>query len=138
MSQSMKTETYETDFYQWTIEQAQALRERKIADLDWENVIEEIEALGRSDYSAVASLMLRQLEHHLKIDYTPLEECYKKWQVEIEAFKIGIKRKISPSMKPKLKEELEEIYQDAVKLVSLEYGVELPEKCPYTLEELLP
>lgn len=138
MSQVTKTETYETDFYQWTIEQAQALRERKIADLDWENVIEEIEALGRSDYDAVASLLMRQIEHLLKIDYTPLEECYKKWRVEIEAFKIGIKRKISPRMKPKLEKDLEEIYQDAVRLVSLEYGINLPKSCPYFLKDLLP
>ena len=138
MSQFANTETYKTDFYQWTIEQAQTLKERKIENLDWENVIEEIEALGRSDYSAVVSLLLRQIEHRLKIDYTSLEECYKKWQVEIEAFKIGIKRRISPSMKPKLQAELAEIYQDAAKLVTLEYGIELPKECPYFLEELVP
>ncbi len=138
MSQGVKTDNYEKDYYQWTIDQAQALRERNLEKLDWENIIDEIESLGRSDYSAVSSLLMRQIEHRLKIDYTPLEECYKKWQVEIKAFKIGIKRKISPSMKPKLEKDLEEIYQDAVSLVALEYGINLPEKCPYPLEDLLP
>ncbi|MEA5536193.1 DUF29 domain-containing protein [Crocosphaera sp. XPORK-15E] len=137
MSRVVKTETYEKDYYQWTIEQVKALRERNLEDLDWENIIEEIESFGRSDYSAVSSLLMRQIEHRLKIDYTPLEECYKKWQVEIQAFKIGIKRKISPSMKPKLSQDLEEIYQDAVSLVALEYGINLPDHCPYNLEELL-
>jgi hypothetical protein len=137
MSRVVKTETYEKDYYQWTIEQVKALRERNLDNLDWENIIEEIESLGRSDYSAVSSLLMRQIEHRLKIDYTPLEECYKKWQVEIQAFKIGIKRKISPSMKPKLSQDLEEIYQDAVSLVALEYGIDLPDHCPYNLEELL-
>jgi hypothetical protein len=138
MNQIPKSKTYEHDFYQWTIEQVTALRERKLDHLDWENIIEEIESLGRSDYSAVSSLLMRQIEHRLKIDYTPLEEYYKKWRVEIQAFKIGIKRKISPSMKPKLEQELEDIYQDAVSLVVLEYGVTLPEKCPYSLKDLLP
>ncbi|MGB5596956.1 MAG: DUF29 domain-containing protein [Crocosphaera sp.] len=137
MSRVVKTETYEKDYYQWTIEQVKALRERNLDNLDWENIIEEIESLGRSDYNAVSSLLMRQIEHRLKIDYTPLEECYKKWQVEIQAFKIGIKRKISPSMKPKLSQDLEEIYQDAVSLVALEYGIDLPDNCPYNLEELL-
>ncbi len=138
MIQRANTNTYENDYYQWTIEQVQALRERNLNHLDWNNIIEEIESLGRSDYSAVSSLLMRQIEHRLKIDYTPLEECYKKWQVEIQAFKIGIKRKISPSMKPKLENDLDEIYQDAVSLVALEYGIQLPEKCPYSLKDLLP
>ncbi|HAC65894.1 MAG TPA: DUF29 domain-containing protein [Cyanothece sp. UBA12306] len=137
MTRVVKTKTYETDYYQWTIEQVQALRERKLDNLDWENLIEEIESLGRSDYNAVSSLLMRQIEHRLKIDYTPLEEYYKKWKIEIQAFKIGIKRKISPSMKPKLQQDLEEIYQDAVSLVTLEYGINLPNQCPYSLEDLL-
>ncbi len=138
MTQLVNKEIYETDYYQWTIEQVRALREQNWEKIDWENIIEEIEGLGRSDYSAVSSLLMRQIEHRLKVDYTCLEECYKKWQVEIQAFKIAIKRKISPSMKPKLEKDLEEIYQDAVSLVALEYGINLPEKCPYKLEDLLP
>ncbi len=41
-------------------------------------------------------------------------------------------------MKPKLELELEEIYQDAVSLVVLEYSVKVPDQCPYSLTELLP
>ncbi len=146
MNQSAIDLTYERDYHQWTIEQAQALRElvnthqelKHLGILDWDNIIEEIEALGRREYNAVIKLLMRQIEHRLKIDYVPLEECYKKWRVEIQAFRIGIKRKIAPSMKPKLESELEEIYQDAVSLVVLEYGVKVPAQCPYSLEELIP
>lgn len=145
MSQTAIGLTYETDYHQWTIEQAQALRElvnihhelKHLEELDWDNIIEEIEALGRSEYNAVVSLLIKQIEHRLKVDYVQFKECNKKWLVEIQVFKIGIKRKYSPSMKPKLKQELEEIYQDAVSLVALEYGVTLPDQCPYDLDELL-
>jgi hypothetical protein len=41
--------TYDTDYYQWTVEQVKALKERNLDHLDWENLIEEIESLGRSD-----------------------------------------------------------------------------------------
>lgn len=68
MNPVKKTEIYEKDYYQWTIEQVTALRERNLDNLDWENIIEEIESLGRSDYNAVSSLLMRQIEHRLKID----------------------------------------------------------------------
>ncbi|EAZ89938.1 DUF29 family protein, partial [Crocosphaera chwakensis] len=77
--------TYDRDYHQWSIEQAQALRElvnthhelKHLEILDWDNIIEEIEALGRREYNAVIKLLMRQIEHRLKIDYVPLEECYK-------------------------------------------------------------
>ncbi|MDJ0846231.1 DUF29 domain-containing protein [Crocosphaera sp.] len=146
MNQTLSELTYEKDYHQWTIEQAQALRElvnthqelKHLGTLDWNNIIEEIEALGPREYNAVVKLLMRQIEHRLKIDYTGLEECHKKWQVEIQAFRIGIKRKIAPSMKPRLEAELEEIYQDAVSLVVLEYGIKVTNQCPYSLDELLP
>lgn len=138
MIQTTKIETYETDFYQWTIEQAQALKERNFDNVDWENIIEEIEALGRSEYSAVVSLLRRQIEHRLKVDYVPLPECRKKWQTEVLTFKKNIKPKFAPSMKPKLKTQLADIYQDAVEIVGFKYEVDLPVQCPYPLEDLLP
>ncbi len=137
--------TYETDYYQWTIEQAEALRKlvhthqglKKLDELDWDNIIEEIEALGRSEYNAVVSLLIRQIEHRLKIDYVPLEDCYRKWKGEVMVFKVNMMRKYAPSMKPKLIKQFSGIYQDAVKIVEAEYDVNLPQECPYELQDLL-
>ena len=146
MSQTITELTYEKDYYQWTIEQAQALRKlvnthqelKQLDNLDWDNIIEEIEALGRSEYSAVVSLLRRQIEHRLKIDYVSLPECRNKWKSEVIAFKKNIKRTLAPSMKPKLEKEFSEIYQDAVEIVETEYEISLPKQCPYSLKELLP
>ncbi|MEM8780820.1 MAG: DUF29 domain-containing protein [Cyanobacteria bacterium P01_G01_bin.49] len=137
--------TYEQDYHQWTIEQAQALRElvnthydlKHLEGLDWDNIIEEIEALGRSEYNAVVSLLMRQIEHRLKIDYVPLPECRNKWKSEVIAFKVGMARKFAPSMKPKLEREFEKIYQDSVRIVGTEYEISLPSQCPYSLDQLL-
>ncbi|EAZ88339.1 hypothetical protein CY0110_20950 [Crocosphaera chwakensis CCY0110] len=74
MNQITSPKIYEIDYYQWTIEQTQALKERNFDQLDWENIIEEIEALGRSEYNTVVSLLMRQIEHRLKIDYVSLPE----------------------------------------------------------------
>jgi len=40
---------YERDYYAWLQDQVQALRERRIEEVDWENVAEEIEDLGKSE-----------------------------------------------------------------------------------------
>ena len=40
---------YEADFYLWSYEQAELLRQRRFSELDLPNIIEEIESLGRSD-----------------------------------------------------------------------------------------
>lgn len=138
MIQGVKTQTYETDFYQWTIEQARALKERNLEVLDWENLIEEVECLGRSEYSAVFHLLMRQIEHRLKIDYGNRPENERHWTCEVLVFKKNLKKKISPSMKNKINADLPEIYQDAVELVLAKYPLNLPENCPYSLEDLLP
>lgn len=139
MSRALKTEAYETDYYQWTIEQAQALRERNLDKLDWENVIEEIEALGRSDYQAVVSLFTRILQHHLKIDFANKPEINNHWHQEIKAFSNTLRRRYSPSMKPKLRTEWQGIYSDAIDLYLIDYPPsDFPEVCPYPLEDLLP
>jgi hypothetical protein len=38
---------YEADFFAWTQEQAQLLRDRDARGLDWENLAEEIDSMGR-------------------------------------------------------------------------------------------
>ena len=40
--------TYETDFYQWTREQSEYLRLGKYDCVDWDNLIEKIEEMGKS------------------------------------------------------------------------------------------
>ncbi len=139
MIKMTKKDIYETDFYQWTIEQAQALKERNFENLDWENIIEEIESLGRSDYQAVVSLFTRILQHRLKIDFANKPEYNNHWQKEIKAFSNTLKRRYSPSMKPKLKAEWQGIYSDAIDLYIIDYPPEdFPDFCPYSLEDLLP
>lgn len=45
----MSASTYETDFYEWTCRQAALLRSHRFAELDAENLAEEIETMGRSE-----------------------------------------------------------------------------------------
>jgi hypothetical protein len=50
-------------------EQVSALRERRIEDLDWENIAEEIEDLGKGEKRSIESHLERLIEHLLKLVY---------------------------------------------------------------------
>ena len=52
---------YDEDFWGWTQEQAGALKRRDPGAIDWDNVIEEVETLGRSEKSFWASHRERYL-----------------------------------------------------------------------------
>ena len=68
------TSLYEEDFFLWSQSQAEALRAaaRSTTNLpiDWENVAEEIESLGRSDRRELSSQIRRVIEHLLKLQYS--------------------------------------------------------------------
>lgn len=63
-------ELYEQDFFLWTKEQAAALRRAKNSNLplDWENLAEEIESLGKSDRRELTSQIRRILRHLIKLE----------------------------------------------------------------------
>ena len=62
---------YDTDLYQWTIEQADALRRRAVNELDYDNLAEEIESVGRSERREIRSRLEILLIHLLKWRYQP-------------------------------------------------------------------
>ena len=68
-SESLVNELYWRDSYAWALEQADALRRRDFDAVDWENVIEEIEDLARSDAWRLRSQYARTIQHLLKLQY---------------------------------------------------------------------
>jgi Domain of unknown function DUF29 len=50
---------YATDYYRWLEETVTRLQERDFDAVDWENLIEEVSDLGKSQKNAVKSLMIR-------------------------------------------------------------------------------
>ena len=65
----MTTTLYETDFYAWTQRQADLLRAETFEEVDWRNLIEEIETLGRSEKNEVQSRLIVLIMHLLKLQY---------------------------------------------------------------------
>lgn len=132
---------YNTDFYQWIKIQSSLLKEKKFDKIDLENIIEEMESLGKSERSALKNQMIRLLMHMLKIKYQPTKHS-KSWDKSIGNAKIEIDDIIldNPSLKREMTKVFEESYQSARKKAHVETGLEIktfPEKCPWTLKEIL-
>jgi hypothetical protein len=68
---------YDSDILEWSERQAELLRRRAAGDLvneaelDWPNIAEEIEDVGRSELHAVESLLVQALRHMLKAEAWP-------------------------------------------------------------------
>ena len=65
------TDLYDTDFFAWTQQQAAALAAGKASDLDWANLAEEIESLGKHDRREIRNRLRVLVRHLLKWEYQP-------------------------------------------------------------------
>ncbi len=130
---------YETDYYQWTQLMAKALKERDYSRIDWDNLIEEIEDMGKSQKRAIESLLMRLTEHLLKLKYwkSEQERNKKHWRAEIVNFRILLDKRLQDS--PSLKAKLDEIYQDVLPGCkrSVAQLFDLPEEVELSLEQVL-
>ena len=130
---------YEQDYYQWTQAMVKALRERDYSSLDWENLIEEIEDMGKSQKRAIESLLMRLTEHLLKLKYWEAENKRNQghWRSEIVNFRILLKKRLndSPSLKAKLAEIYAEIFPGCKR--SVQQLFDLPEQVELKLEQVL-
>jgi hypothetical protein len=98
---------YDEDFVRWTEEQAAALRRAKGSNLplDWENLAEEIESLGKSDRRELRSQITRILRHLLKLEVSPAKEPRAGWRTTIREARLEIEGVLEDS--PSLRREAE-------------------------------
>jgi hypothetical protein len=132
---------YETDFYSWAMQTAQLLREQRFSELDLENLVEEIEDLGRSEYRALASRLEVLLMHLLKCKYQS-QMKNRSWELTIEEQRLRIQRLLrdNPGLKPKLSAAWEDAWQPALIQAQRETGLgaaDFPNSNPFPLEQAL-
>ena len=138
----MTIATYETDFYLWTQQQADLLRQGQFnrVDLDLANIAEEIESMGKRDRRAVSRYLQNVLMHLLKWRYQP-ERRGTSWKLSIRNGRdqIAWQIKDSPSLRPQLEGLLAEVYPSARRNAADETGLPLttfPAVCPFTVEQI--
>lgn len=119
----IKKSLYESDYLLWLQETITKLRAREYDHIDFANLIEEIEDLGRSYRDELDSRLDVLLSHILKRLYVPLVNDYNGWERTIREQRKQIKRRLakSPSLKNYLPEIFDEIWEDALKEVREDY-----------------
>ena len=142
ITQNQLQQLYAIDDYLWLEETIKLLKTNKLENLDLDNLIEELESLGRNDLNKVRSLLRQIIIHILLLEYwhQEYERNCSHWEGEIIAFRYDLNHNLTTSLKNKLTLELEEIYQLSLKLVGKKTGLSLnlfPDNCPYSLEQLL-
>lgn len=133
--------SYDGDFFLWTQDQAVRLRRSRPAEVDWENVAEEIESLGKSDRRAVENNIRIVLEHLIKWRYQP-ERRGPSWSDSIHEHRNRLEEIIedSPSLARVPGEVLARNYararQKALDATGLPAAA-IPEICPFSVEQVL-
>jgi len=104
--QTRLSELYDRDFLRWTEEQAAALRGAKDSNLalDWENLAEEIESLGKSQRATLRSQLRRILRHLFKLEASPALEPRSGWEESIRDARVEIEDILQDS--PSLRREV--------------------------------
>ena len=130
---------YESDLYEWTREQADALRRRAANELDWDNLAEEIESLGTSNQDQIESRLENLILHLLKWKCQPEWQCGS-WRGSIFEARHRIARVIkkNPSLRSYPGQYLPEAYLFARRRALADTGLlRLPDACPWTIDEII-
>lgn len=141
LTSPVKTQLYETDFYAWTQEQSRLLQAGAWEQLDRDNLIEEIESLGRQQRRELRNRLAILLGHLLKWEYQP-ERRSRSWlaTLRVQRRDIASLLKENPSLKPYLEEAIVEGYANGRDLAMGETelaAATFPVGCPYGLEQVL-
>jgi len=134
---TVQTIDYESDFALWLEETVTNLKSQNFQQVDWENLIEEVESLGKSQRSAVRSYLVCLLEHLLKRCYGSIPDCNRGWEIEIRNFRQRLMFELedSPSLKNFIVEILQKCYEIALDNVKDSYhNVIFPDYCPFPNE----
>jgi hypothetical protein len=132
---------HETDFYGWTQHTAELLREQRLSELDLENVLEEIEALGRSEKHELINRLSVLLSHLLKWQFQKTMQGHS-WRYTIEEQRTQVKLILedNPSLKPQFESSVAKAYKIAIVKATKETSLPkttFPSLCPYTPEEIV-
>lgn len=141
ISPDLATNLYEIDFYAWTQEQSALLSRGQWQSLDIENLVEEIESLGKQQKQELRNRLGVLIGHLLKWEFQP-EWRGKSWRSTIieQRDRITLHLKDNPSLKSYLDEAVIDAYKLALSLVARETPFDypdLPSDCPYAIAQIL-
>lgn len=135
---------YEADFFAWTQQQAEALRRRDWSALDIDNLVEEVDSLGRQERSELRELLTALLVSLAKWHYLPQQRGRhgRSWRLLAEEQRVRIEHHLrdSPSLMAYGPKVTRQVWRIAclvtARETSLSYEM-FPKQCPFTWEEVI-
>jgi len=130
---------YEEDYQQWLDKTVLLLKNRQVDSLDYEHLIEELEALGREQKNAVESLVIQIIQHLLFYQYWSSEREYNErhWRGELIGFRTQLELRLTTNLRNHLSNRLDYLYGKARKMAEVKTDLKLPSASPYTLADIL-
>ncbi|MDQ5770481.1 DUF29 domain-containing protein [Thiothrix subterranea] len=132
---------YETDYYGWTLEQAELIKSKRLDELDFDHLLEELESMGASEKRELLNRLRVLLMHLLKWQYQP-EFRGRSWVNTIREQRrmIPVHLKQNPSLKGKLDEFMLDGYELGRGGAADETGLPestFPPECPWSFEQAM-
>lgn len=132
---------YDTDFNLWIEETVKQLKSGNFREIDLDNLIEEIESMGKSEKRELKSRFAVLIMHLLKWKYQPSKRS-NSWlnTIREQRLQLFLLLEDSPSLKALLKQEFKKWYHYAQKEAVKETKLSLdtfPESCPFSIEMVL-
>jgi hypothetical protein len=109
-----KRSLYERDYYTWALQQARALKEHRLEDLDWENLSDEVEGLAKTERRELRNRLKLLLKHLIKLQFQPQRRT-RSWRTTVAVQRHEIREHLeeNPGQKPSLHEALAQAYKAA-------------------------
>ena len=136
---------YERDYHAWCLAQARALRERRFDQVDWLNVAEEIEDLGKRERRALRSRIMQLIEHLLKLAYARprmFQNNARGWELSVRNAREAVRESLAdnPSLRAEADRLLIAAYRsarnEALKSQRLPDPA-IPEAAPWTFAQII-
>ena len=129
---------YDRDFYVWTMEQADILRRRKPDWMDWENIAEELESMGKRDRRELISRLALLLMHLAKWQWQP-DKRSQSWRATVKEQRkqMALLLKDSPSLDSFMRYSLQDAWRESARDAAEETGIPLgtfPDTCPWDID----
>jgi hypothetical protein len=137
-----KRNLYDRDYYTWALQQARALKEHRLEELDWENLADEVESLAKTERRELRSRLWVLLEHLIKWQLQSQRRTRSR-RATISVQRVKIREHIdeNPGLELLLPEVIAQAYRTARVGVTMRLlrstDPSLPDSCPWTFEQMM-
>jgi hypothetical protein len=133
--------TQDSDYYAWTLQTAERLRNGRVSEVDLNDVAQELEDMGKAQRHALASHLKVLIVDLLKWRYQPSFRGVS-WRVSITNARDEIAELLedSPSLRSSISELVARRYPAARGRADLETGLSdepFPQTCPFAEDQML-